>query len=339
VVGVGALGNEVARVLGLLGVGNVVLVDPDTVESNNLPRSIFFWGDKTIGQSKAAVVASAASSLFPDTRWTPLDREIADVGFQKISETNLLFSCVDSDAARLEIAYISMKLGVPVADAGLGQRNPSSGRVTYFPGQDERACFGCMLRPSKRREMLELWEATLRPCIASDSDAADLVSTPTMSGVIGCIQVDFGLRSLFENPSGGTLSSRSLELQIHPMRDLREFTIPVSAECPFHNLDKELHALPRPDSTFEELLDSTSANALTLDWPICAYAKCGKCGHEWAPMLRLAAFRRRRCPSCKSQDLREQKIVRSIARGSHLLNLNPGALQLPGDHLYTLQHS
>ena len=337
--GAGALGNEVARVLGLLGVGSVTLVDPDVVEASNLPRSIFFWSKNAAGQNKAAVVSDAASSLFPETRWTAEGREIADLGFQKLAEASVIFSCVDSDAARLEIAYISTKLGIPVIDGGLGQQNYSHGRVTYFAGRKEEACFGCMLRPRKRRELLETWDATVRPCFPPGEGETELVSTPTMAGIIGSLQVEFGLRLMFEAESGIPASSRSVELQIHPARQLQEFRIAVSAECPFHEPFHEsgngLHPLPRPEASFAELLGSTGSDAVLLDWPICTEAKCSDCGHDWKPMLRLATLRRKRCPMCGSANIREQEIVRSIGLESPWCNASPAALQLPANHLYT----
>src|SRR5579863_2195381 len=341
VAGAGALGNEVARVLGLLGVGTVTLVDPDVVEPSNLPRSIFFWSKNAAGQNKAVTVAEAASALFPETRWAGVDREIADLGFQKLAEASVIFSCVDSDAARLEMAYISTKLGIPVIDGGLGRRNYSHGRVTYFAGRKEEACFGCMLRPAKRRELLESWDATLRPCFPQNDGEGEteLVSTPTMAGMIGSLQAEFGFRLMFEAESGRPVSSRSLELQIHPARELNEFRISLSAECPFHEQVDEsgdsLHTLPRPDATFGELLERAGSDTVLLDWPICTDAKCSDCGHSWRPMLRLATLRRRRCPSCESANIREQEIVRSIGLGSPWLNASSAALGLPADHLYT----
>jgi molybdopterin-synthase adenylyltransferase len=100
VVGAGALGNEVARILGLLGTGRVTVVDPDIVEASNLPRSTFFWDKDSAGQNKAKVLTKIASAWFTDTTWYAIPVEIADVGFQKIKASDLIFSCVDSDLAR-----------------------------------------------------------------------------------------------------------------------------------------------------------------------------------------------------------------------------------------------
>jgi molybdopterin-synthase adenylyltransferase len=338
VIGAGALGNEVARILGLLGTSKVTIVDPDVVEASNLPRSIFFWSEKSVGQNKASALAAAAAGIFPQTCWIAMQREIADVGFQCLTDAGLLFSCVDSDLARLEIAYISQKLRIPTADGGLGRQNYSHGRVTYFPGTTNQACYGCMLSPRKRRELLELWQTTLRPCSQGNGDTEnELVSTPTMAGVVGGIQVEVGLRSLFQEKQGPPVSSRSLEIQIHPARRMEDFAIPVSADCPFHQEETQLKALPRPDATFEELLDSAGAETVLLDWPICVEAKCMDCEKLWPPMQRLAALRRRgNCPACGARRILELQTIRVIGRNSSWLRESPSALQLPADHLYSV---
>ena len=341
VIGAGALGNEVTRALGLLGAGQVVIVDPDTVEPSNLPRSIFFCRNNAIGRNKALVLAEAAAAMFPDTTWSRIESEIADVGFQHLLGANVLFSCVDSDLARLEIAYISTKLRIPVSDAGLGRANHSHGRATYFPGTAGEACYACMLTPGKRRELLQWWQATLRPCSPeSNLMERDSVSTPTMAAIIGSLQAEFGLRNLFEAGDGNPAACRSVEVDIHPARRIAEFTIPVSADCPFHEFTESLQPLASEDTTFEELLDRTSSDALMLDWPICTEAKCVACEKTWSPMKRLAALRQKAaCPFCSSRNVIEQKIIRSIGRDSTWLHCTPSALQLPARHLYSVQRN
>lgn len=338
VIGAGALGNEVARILGLLGTSRVTVIDPDVVEATNLPRSIFFWGEKAVGENKASALAATATGMFPQTNWIAMQREIADVGFQCLTDASLLFGCVDSDLARLEIAYISQKLHIPSVDGGLGRQNYSHGRVTYFPGTVNQACYGCMLSPRKRRELLELWQTTVRPCGAENGNTEnELISTPTMAGVVGAIQVEVGLRNLFQAKDRLTASSRSLEIQIHPARRMEDFAIPLGADCPFHQDETELKALPHLDATFEELLDATGADSVVLDWPMCVEAKCMRCERLWPPMLRLAALRRAgSCPACGARRFLELHTVRAIDRNSSWLRQTPSALQLPADHLYSV---
>jgi len=340
VVGAGALGNEVARILGLLGTGRVTVIDPDTVEASNLPRSTFFWAKDSAGQSKAEALAKVASGWFTDTNWIAIPAEIADVGFQKIKAADLIFSCVDSDLARLEIAYISSKLGVPVMDGGMGRQNFAHGRVTYFPASRESACYGCLLSPRKRRELLEMWQATLRPCTpAAESEEEGLVSTPTMAAVIGALQVEFGLRTVFEIRNGKPAKSTTLEIRVDPERWIKEFSSGVSVDCPFHEEDREkLHPQPSADCTVRQLLNDASAHHLILDWPLCTQAKCLTCQQKWEPKLRLAALRRHgQCPSCGSNNILEVETIRSVGADSPWGDLPLSALKLPVDHLYTVR--
>jgi len=339
VVGAGALGNEVARILGMLGVAEVVVVDPDRVESTNLPRSIFYSGGTSIGENKARALAVRAGELFPDTTWRPIGKEIADVGFQLLAKSNLLFSCVDSDLARLEIAYIARRLNVPVVDGGLSTQNFSHGRVTFFPGCRSQACYGCMLSPRKRRELLEVWQATLRSCAPAEVNF-EAGSTPTMAGVAGSMQVELGLRNFFEADQGAAATSRSYEIQIHPLMRLDTFTVPSSVDCPFHESIGELTTFPDANATFSDLLESVAGERVILDWPVCVEARCIDCGKDWGPMLRLAALRRRgRCPECGSAQVLELQTVRTIGHDSPWLRSTPAALQLPADHLYTVQRT
>ena len=66
VIGAGAIGNEIVKNLALFGVGEILIVDFDTIEIHNLTRSIFFREDD-IGRPKASTVAKRASEIAPET--------------------------------------------------------------------------------------------------------------------------------------------------------------------------------------------------------------------------------------------------------------------------------
>ena len=333
VAGAGALGGELARLLGLLGTGKVIVVDPDRVEATNLPRSWCFWNREAIGKPKAEVLAGEARSRFSDTDWLPLGEEIADVGFARIAEAQIIFSCVDSDLARLEIAYIATRLNIPVADGGLAAGNYSQGRISWFPGR-RAACFSCMLRPSKRRELLESWDATVRPC-SGEGEAGGFSSTPIMAGVVAAIELELGLRQLW---SERARDSYTVNVELHPNLSFTQFEMPLSRECPFHGDAWPARTRsPGPGSTVQQLLDSAQATTLILDWPICTAAECLECGRHWRPMQRLAALRRRAgCPGCGGRRILEREVVRTIPAHSPLASEPLSALRLPAHHLFTV---
>ena len=67
VVGAGALGNEILKNLALVGVGHILVVDSDNIDTTNLTRSpLFRPGD--VGHSKAVVAAEEVREIWPDAR-------------------------------------------------------------------------------------------------------------------------------------------------------------------------------------------------------------------------------------------------------------------------------
>ena len=59
VVGAGAVGNEVIKLLALIGIGNLLIVDFDRIEVHNLSRAVLFR-EADIGAAKAHVAAVRA---------------------------------------------------------------------------------------------------------------------------------------------------------------------------------------------------------------------------------------------------------------------------------------
>ncbi|NUP52205.1 MAG: ThiF family adenylyltransferase, partial [Catenulispora sp.] len=99
VAGVGALGNEVARILAMSGVGRLILTDPDTIETSNLSRAVLFRaGD--VGRPKASTAAAALRELAPWTVVDARDRSLAaGVGLAELREATVVAGCLDSRAA------------------------------------------------------------------------------------------------------------------------------------------------------------------------------------------------------------------------------------------------
>jgi adenylyltransferase/sulfurtransferase len=345
-VGAGALGNQVFQTLGLLGIGRITVVDPDVVDPTNLTRSILFRCQDLVGRNKAEALADVGRPLFPASEIIPIPREIADVGFHDISLADMIFSCVDSDLSRLEIAYISTKLDLPVADAALGTQNYSHGRVTFFAGKTA-ACFGCRLTSERLRQLLTAWDAEAHSCAADALPAPDRVfpSTPTMAAVVGAMQVEFGFRSLIAHQRGGPRQSISIEITIDEPLHLDKIRVPLSDGCPFHNWHGALIGSPElpTQMTVARLLESaqqTNAprSALVLDWPLCTVAKCLDCGHSWHPMLRIALIRKKgACPACQSHTIVDQQSVRTLAYGGPWASFTLAQLGLPERHLHSVE--
>jgi molybdopterin/thiamine biosynthesis adenylyltransferase len=342
VVGAGALGNEVVKALGLLGLESVLIVDPDVVEPSNLTRSFLFRTPDAMKSEKASALAEAANRLFPETQFLPFNVEIADLGFGHIAGSDIIFSCVDNDLARLEVAYIANKLNITVVDAGLGTPNYSHGRVSYFPNGGG-VCYSCLLTERRRRELLTLWDASGRTCSGGFGEGSDrgFPSTPTMAAIIGSIQVETGLRRVMAQRSGEVVSALSISLELDPNPDTKLIFLKRSAGCPLHGLGGVMVPSATPDVSVRTLLEASAPERpaiLELDWPICARARCARCVFRWSPMQRLALFRRTaRCPSCASNQIIEEDIIRAIDKDSEWAQFTLSDLGLPKRHLFTIR--
>ena len=327
VVGAGALGNAVVWNLGLRGVGRVLCVDPDHIEEGNLALARLFHPG-IVGQPKASSLVAEAAARFPTTQWTAFNGEVADLGWGRIESADLILSCVDRDSARLEVARIGTRLGIPVCDGGLGV----AGRVSYFPGTPDQACFGCRLTAARRRELLSTWRSQAFPCTEPTTETAR-VSTVEQVSATGALQVEAGLdggRAMTtEIRSGGVIS----------------FEMSVSEGCPFHELAQDplttcaagsgrlsrarskrvLRVAPFP----EELLPGM---VCSWEWPICLKARCQSCATEWRPLIRRA--RLKTCPQCGSEKVLALECVDRISSPSRL---TPESIGLPEDHRYTVR--
>ncbi len=336
VVGAGALGNEVVKNLGLLGAGSVTVIDSDRIELPNLSRSVFFRASDC-GRPKAEALCLSLSSAFPDTRWEYHNCEVADVGFAKLSGANLILTCVDSDLARIETAWISQRMNIPMADGGLGGADYWRGRVSFFAGRSS-ACFCCKLSPGRRRELLSLSLSTGHSCWAS-AEMIPNPSTPTMAAIVGALQVDFGLRCLNENSGTQDLKSPTIEITLDSNVGLRRFVTPLSSGCPFHNVSEQRSApLFHPRVSVREFLDSENAHIVDLDWPICVEARCLDCDADWKPMRRVAWLRRYgSCPACGSHRVLENQNISSLDRNSAWADTPLVDLGLPEQHLFTVR--
>ncbi len=333
VIGAGSLGSEVIRILGLLGIGSLAVIDPDRVEATNLTRAFLLRNH--LGINKAKAIAESCQSLFPDTQFEAFPAEVADVGFSDLRGCTVLFSCVDNDLARTELAYISTRLAIPVVDGGLAGEL-SAGRVSYFPGTNG-ACYSCLLTSHKRRELLTLWESSVGSCGAREDgdDAVHYASTPMMASVVAAFQVETALRQ----KSGGA-GAFSLEIRLSPEAAVETLKIPQGAVCPFHDQEDSRVSAPGDEVTVGEYLEQSGVlnPLLVLDWPVCVGASCRECDFGWAPMQRLGFLRRYgACPQCGSDAIRTDEVVTEIGLDSPWVNHRFPELGLSGRHEYTVR--
>jgi adenylyltransferase/sulfurtransferase len=151
VVGVGALGCPVVTYLAGAGVGQIGLVDPDTVELSNLHRQpLFFTPD--VGGPKAEVAAAKLALLNPEVLFEPYPVELDDQNAEAIvMGADVVVDCTDSFESRYAINHACCAQGISLVEAGVVA---FEGLVlTIRPGQS--ACYRCAFPtappPAQRR--------------------------------------------------------------------------------------------------------------------------------------------------------------------------------------------
>lgn len=350
VVGAGALGNEVIKNLALLGVGRISVLDRDRIERSNLTRSILFCtadieAHIAKGTHKAHFAASRAREINPDVQVTAHVGEVGDFGAGRIRQADVVFSCVDNEMARLELSWICARLDKPLIDGGLGLINPSSGLVSLFPGA-EGPCYACRRGSERRRALLVDLQGREDPCGRKERalEDADIVSTtPTLSSIVGAIQVELGLRAVLSLDAAAAGSGGvSHRITLHPRVALETLHFERSPNCPLHQPESLIREVAeRPDRqsatwTVAGLLAEAGSGPafLNFDWPMTARAACRACAHEWEPMMRRARFRRETCPACGGDELVELEVLTGLAPSSPWAARTISSLGLPSGHVH-----
>jgi len=93
VIGLGGIGSWVALNLALLGVGTLVLVDPDTIEASNLNRTLYKLSD--IGRKKTDAIKDLISERRQDTIVLAIDDYFYPDMLDKYS-VDYIFDCTDT---------------------------------------------------------------------------------------------------------------------------------------------------------------------------------------------------------------------------------------------------
>ncbi len=114
-VGVGALGCEIAKNLALVGVGELILIDMDTIEISNLSRQMLFT-EKDKGRLKAEVAKESLRALNPGVNITTYTRKFQELPMEVFEKADVIAGGLDSFSARFTLNRISHELCIPYVD-------------------------------------------------------------------------------------------------------------------------------------------------------------------------------------------------------------------------------
>ncbi|MFX0186716.1 MAG: ThiF family adenylyltransferase [Candidatus Hodarchaeota archaeon] len=117
IVGVGALGCEIAKDFALMGIKKLILVDLDTIETSNLSRQMLFRpGDE--GRPKAEVAAERLKEMNPFLQVDYYFEKLQKLPMSVYEEADVVVMALDNFNARLDLNKISLRLKKPVVEGG-----------------------------------------------------------------------------------------------------------------------------------------------------------------------------------------------------------------------------
>jgi molybdopterin/thiamine biosynthesis adenylyltransferase len=184
VAGAGAIGNEVAKNLAMLGVGKLVIVDDDYVETSNLSRAVFFE-KSDVGKPKALVLSRKLRKSYPYIHASFIRSRVENLPIHIYLNSDVIMSGLDNVPSRMYLTSISRRYSIPMVDAGsIGYEV----RIhTYIPPDDP--CPICPLPPGNYGQMAGL----RNPCTAP-LEEMKIPSLPTSMSLVSSIQTQEAMK-------------------------------------------------------------------------------------------------------------------------------------------------
>ncbi len=119
IAGAGGTGSVVFEMLTRLGVGRIIIIDPDHVEISNLNRLVGAT-PKDVNLPKVDVLKRYAQT-YSDTEVEAVCGSILDPSvIEKIKEADAMFGCTDNQSSRMISNETSVKYHLPLIDLGAG---------------------------------------------------------------------------------------------------------------------------------------------------------------------------------------------------------------------------
>lgn len=141
VIGAGGLGSPLLMYLTAAGVGNIGIVEKDSVALVNLQRQILYSNNE-IGQSKAVLSARKLRALNPDCQISVFkDWWTDELGFIIGGNYDMIVDCSDNFESRYTSDEISRHFGIPFVYGAIFQMEGQMSVFNYKGGKSYKEVF------------------------------------------------------------------------------------------------------------------------------------------------------------------------------------------------------
>ena len=212
IVGAGGLGSPVALYLASAGVGQITLVDDDTVDLTNLQRQIMHT-EARVGQPKVASAEAAIGALNPGVRVRTVAQRADEAQLTELAAAaDIVLDGTDNFATRQALNRACVATGRPlVSGAAIG----FDGQISvYDPRRAASPCYACVFPPTQAVE---------------EARCATMGVFAPLVGIIGTLQASEALKLLCG--IGEPLVGRLLMLDAR-RTEWTELRVPRQADCP-----------------------------------------------------------------------------------------------------------
>lgn len=256
VVGAGAIGNETLKNLALLGIGNIYIVDFDTVSTSNLSRAVLFRkSDKGKQKAEIAAIRTKEIALQEDVciQWFHGD-VVWELGTGIFSEMDLVLGCLDNVETRLFVNRQCWLTQTPWIDAGIYELGC---HVSVFVPPD-LPCYECGITKEQRqaarvRLSCDDFKRTLL-------DEGKMPTVQVTSSIVSAIQVQEAVKFLCNQHVD---NGKKIYFQ-GKLNDFDVLQFPESASCTGHVTYPEVTPLPFGNSvTLQYFLEYVSSEELS----------------------------------------------------------------------------
>jgi molybdopterin synthase sulfurylase MoeB len=209
IIGAGGLGCAASQYLAVAGVGEITLVDFDTVELSNLQRQVLHH-DANIGQPKVESAKQALIQLNPLITLNAINALLNDNEINAlVSQHSLILDCTDNMAVREQLNKSCFEHKIPLVSAATIRME---GTVTVFDYQQDSPCYQCFSALFGEQQLTCVEAGILAPVV----------------GMIGCIQATEAIKIIAG--IGQALTGKLLMIDAMTM-EFRQMRLPKQPQC------------------------------------------------------------------------------------------------------------
>lgn len=149
VFGIGGVGSYTAEALARCGVGNITLIDNDTVSYTNINRQLVAL-HSTVGKQKTQVMSERIKDINPHCNVTALNMFYTPESNLDLTQFDYIVDAIDTVSSKIHLAVICFEKNIPLISC-MGAGNKLD--PTAFKIADIFETSGCPLARVMRKEL------------------------------------------------------------------------------------------------------------------------------------------------------------------------------------------